>query len=123
MRVVGREFRRLTEPRGVFAVRFGGAAVSESTVASVLNLVYLAFIINFSACLMLTALGIDLITAFSAVAASMFNIGPGLGTVGPSEHYGHLPMLAKWVLGFCMLAGRLEFYTLLVLLTPMFWRK
>jgi trk system potassium uptake protein TrkH len=123
MRVVGREFRRLTEPRGIFAVRFGGRAVSESTVASVLNLVYLAFIINFSACLMLTALGIDLLTAFSAVAASMFNIGPGLGTVGPSEHYGHLPVLAKWVLGFCMLAGRLEYYTVLVLLTPMFWRK
>ena len=123
MRVVGREFRRLTEPRGVFAVRFGGEAVSERTVASVLNLVYLAFIINFAACLVLTAIGLDLITAFSAVAASMFNIGPGLGAVGPSEHYGDLPALAKWVLGFCMLAGRLEYYTVLVLLTPMFWRK
>jgi trk system potassium uptake protein TrkH len=88
-----------------------------------LNLVYLAFIINFAACLVLTALGLDLVTAFSAVAASMFNIGPGLGNVGPSEHYGHLPTLAKWVLGFCMLAGRLEFYTVLVLLTPTFWRK
>jgi trk system potassium uptake protein TrkH len=123
MRVVGREFRRLTEPRGIFAVRFGGQAVSESTVASVLNLVYLAFIINFSACLMLTALGIDLVTAFSAVAAAMFNIGPGLGAVGPADNYGHLPVLAKWVLGLCMLAGRLEFYTVLVLLTPAFWRK
>jgi len=123
MRVVGREFKRLTEPRGVFAVRLGGKAVSENTVASVLNLVYLAFIINFGACLLLTAMGIDLLTAFSATAASMFNIGPGLGDVGPSENYGHLPTLAKWVLGFCMLAGRLEFYTVLVLLTPVFWRK
>lgn len=123
MRVVAREFKRRTEPRGIFAVRLGGKAVSEGTVASVLNLVYLAFIINFSACLILTALGIDLVTAFSATAAAMFNIGPGLGSVGPTEHYGHLPMLAKWVLGVCMLAGRLEFYTFLVLLTPMFWRK
>jgi trk system potassium uptake protein TrkH len=123
MRVVGREFKRLTEPRGIFAVRLGGEAISENTVASVLNLVYLAFIINFAACLALTALGIDLLTAFSATAAAMFNIGPGLGTVGPSEHYGHLPAVAKWVLGFCMLAGRLEYYTVLVLLTPMFWRK
>ncbi len=123
LNVVGREFKRMTERRGVFAVRFGGKAVSEDTVASVLNLVYLAFIINFSACLILTAAGVDLMTAFSAVAASMFNIGPGLGSVGPAENYAHLPGLVKWVLSFCMLAGRLEFYTVLVIFTPMFWRK
>lgn len=123
LRVVGREFKRMTERRGIFAVRFGGRAVSENTVQSVLNLVYLAFIINFAACICLTALGLDLITAFSAVAASMFNIGPGLGTVGPAENYHHLPTLAKWVLSFCMLAGRLEFYTVFVIMTPMFWRK
>ena len=71
----------------------------------------------------LTALGVVVFTAISAVAASMFNIGPGLGSVGPSETYGHLPHLAKWVLSFCMLAGRLEYYTLLVLFTGAFWRK
>ncbi len=123
LNVVGREFKRMVERRGVFAVRFGGRAVSENTVASVLNLVYLAFIINFTACLTLTAAGVDLMTAFSAVAASMFNIGPGLGSVGPAENYAHLPGLVKWVLSFCMLAGRLEFYTVLVIFTPMFWRK
>jgi trk system potassium uptake protein TrkH len=123
MRVVGREFRRITERRGVFTVRFGERPVSEETLARVLNLVYLAFLVNFASCLVLTALGLDLITSFSAVTASMFNIGPGLGNVGPSEHYGHLPALAKCVLGFCMLAGRLEFYTALVVLTRAFWRK
>ncbi|HUV14759.1 MAG TPA: potassium transporter TrkG [Acidobacteriota bacterium] len=123
LNVVGREFKRMVERRGVFAVRFGGRAVSEGTVASVLNLVYLAFIINFIACLTLTAAGLDLMTAFSAVVASMFNIGPGLGSVGPAENYAHLPGLVKWVLSFCMLAGRLEFYTVLVIFTPMFWRK
>ena len=104
-------------------MRFGGKAVSENTVASVLNLVYLAFIINFAACLTLTAAGVDLMTAFSAVAAAMFNIGPGLGSVGPAENYAHLPGLVKWVLSFCMLAGRFEFYTVFVIFTPMFWRK
>jgi trk system potassium uptake protein TrkH len=123
LNVVGREFKRMVERRGVFAVRFGGKAVSENTVASVLNLVYLAFIINFAACLTLTAAGVDLMTAFSAVAAAMFNIGPGLGSVGPAENYAHLPSLVKWVLSFCMLAGRLEFYTVFVIFTPMFWRK
>jgi trk system potassium uptake protein TrkH len=123
VKVVGREFRRMIERRGIFTVRFGSRSVSEETIASVLNLVYLAFILNFGACIILTGLGVDLVTAFSSVAAAMFNIGPALGNVGPSEHYGHLPAMAKWVLSFCMLAGRLEFYTVLVILTPMFWRK
>jgi len=122
-RVVAREFRRIVERRGIFAIRFNREAVSENTVQSLLNLVYLAFLINFAACMALTALGVDVFTAISAVAASMFNIGPGLGRVGPSETYGHLPHLAKWVLSFCMLAGRLEYYTLLVLFTGAFWRK
>ena len=122
-RVVAREFRRIVERRGIFAIRFNREAVSESTIQSLLNLVYIAFLINFAACMALTALGVDVFTAISAVAASLFNIGPGLGKVGPSETYGHLPHLAKWVLSFCMLAGRLEYYTLLVLFTGAFWRK
>ena len=123
LRVVSRQFRQLVEPHGVFAVRFGGKPIREETIQSLLNLVYLAFLINFTACMCLTALGLDVLTSISAAAASMFNIGPGLGQVGPTEHYGNLPVLAKWVLSFCMLAGRLEYYTLLVLFTRPFWRK
>ena len=122
-RVIGREFRRMVEPRGVFTIRFGNQTVSQDSIQSLLNLVYLSFLINFAGCLLLTSVGIDILTAISAVAAAMFNIGPGLGGVGPSENYSHLPVLAKWVLSICMLAGRLEFYTLLVLFTPGFWRK
>ena len=122
-RVVAREFRRIVERRGVFAIRFNAEAVSEHVIQSLLNLVYIAFLINFAACMALTALGVDVLTAISAVAASMFNIGPGLGDVGPSENYGQLVPLVKWVLSFCMLAGRLEYYTLLVLFTGAFWRK
>lgn len=123
VKVVGREFRKMAEKRGVFAIRFGGRAVSENTISNVLNLVYLAFLLCFAACLVLTATGVDLVTSFSAVLACMFNIGPGLGLVGPTENYGHLGGLAKWTLIVCMLAGRLEFYTLLVLVMPAFWRK
>ena len=122
-RVVAREFRRMVERRGVFAVRLNGKAVSENTIQSLLNLVYIAFLIIFSGCMTLTALGVDVLTAISAVAASMFNIGPGLGGVGPAENYAHMPVLAKWVLSFCMLAGRLEFYTVLIVFTRAFWRK
>ena len=122
-RVVAREFRRMVERRGVFAVRLNGKAVSENTIQSLLNLVYIAFLINFAGCMALTALGVDVLTAIAAVAASMFNVGPGLGSVGPADNYAHLPALAKWVLSFCMLAGRLEFYTVLIIFTRSFWRK
>lgn len=122
-RVVEREFKRMVERRGVFAVRLGRDVVPESTLHALLNLVYLTFLFNGAACLAVAATGADVLTSISAVTACMFSIGPGLGHVGPAEHYGHLPALAKWVLSLCMIAGRLEFYTLLVLLSPAFWRK
>ena len=74
-------------------------------------------------CLLLAAQGVDLLTSITATVACMFNIGPGFGTVGPAENYAHLPALSKWVLVVCMVAGRLEFYTLIVILTPDFWKK
>ena len=122
-RVVDREFKRMVERRGVFAVRLGGQVIPEQTVQSLLNLVYLAFFVNFASCLALAAMGVDVFTSIAAVAASMFNIGPGLGGVGPLSNYGGLPAAAKWVLCVDMVAGRLEFYTLLVILTPPFWRR
>ncbi len=123
LKVVLREFQRMVERRAVIAVRLGGQAVPENAIASLLNLVYLAFLVNFVSCLLLAATGVDVLTSISAVAAAMFSIGPGLGEVGPAEHYGNLPALAKWVLSGCMLAGRLEFYTALAILSPSFWRK
>ncbi len=123
LRAVRRQFHRLIDRRGVFVVRLSGEAIAESAIQGLLSLIYLAFLVNFAASLILAALGADIITSISAVAACMFNIGPGLGAIGPSEHYGTLPQLAKWVLMLCMLAGRLEFYTLIVLFTPAFWRK
>ncbi len=123
MKVVGREFRRIVERRGVFSVKLSGEAVGETVVQALLNLVYLAFIINFTACLILTAFGVDILTAISAVAAAMFNIGPALGGVGPSETYAHMAGPVKWILAVCMLAGRLEYYALIVVCTREFWRK
>jgi len=67
------------------------------------------------------ATGLDQVSAFSAVAASMNNLGPGLGEVG--SNYSTINDVAKWVLCFAMLLGRLEIFTVLVLLSPAFWRK
>ncbi len=122
-KVVDREFKRMVERRGVFAVRLGGTLVPEATVQSLLNLIYLALVVNFASCLLLAAMGVDVLTSIAAVAATMFNVGPGLGEVGPLDNYGALPWLAKWVLSFDMIAGRLEFYTVMAILTPAFWRK
>src|SRR5690606_21888277 len=123
LRVVQREFRKMAERRGVFAVRLSGEAVDETTIQSLLNLVYLALVVNVVACIALTATGVDILTSITAVTASMFNVGPAFGQVGPTEHFGHLPVLAKWVLSLCMLAGRLEFFTFFVIFAPLFWRK
>jgi len=93
LKVIGREFKRMVERRGVFAVRLGNQSYPEHTIQSLLNLVYLAFLANLFACLLLAASGVDVLTSIAAVIASMFNIGPGLGSVGPAEHYGALPAL------------------------------
>jgi trk system potassium uptake protein len=122
-RVVNSEFHRIAEPEGVFAVKIDGDATQDSVIPGLLNLFYLAWLVIIIATMLLTSMGQDILTALSAVVACMFNIGPGLGGVGPMENYGHLPDLAKWVLSICMLAGRLEFYTLLVIFTMGFWRR
>jgi len=121
--VVNRQFRRIVEPRGVFALRLGGRVVPDATVYSLLNLVFLALLVLSAATLILAATGVDVLTSIAAVTASMFNIGPGLGDVGPVDNYAHFTPLVKWVLAACMVCGRLEFFTALVILMPAFWRK
>ena len=68
-------------------------------------------------------LGLDILTALGSVAATIGNIGPGLGTVGPTDNYAHIPATGKWVLSFMMLAGRLEIYPVIILITRSFWKK
>ena len=75
------------------------------------------------ATLIMASLGLDMISAIASVAASIGNMGPGLGAVGPVKNFLEIPEAGKWVLIFCMLLGRLEIYTVMVLLTPEFWRK
>jgi trk system potassium uptake protein TrkH len=73
--------------------------------------------------LVLTASGLDLITAFSGVIACINNAGPGLGALGPAGNYQGLTDFQTWVMSFAMILGRLEIFTLLVVLTPAFWRR
>jgi len=122
-KLADREFKRMVERHGVFAIRLGSHVIPESTVQRSLNLVYIALGVILSAALLLASMGVDVLTSLTAAIAAVFNIGPAFGRVGPFDNYGWLPAGAKWVLSFCMIAGRLEFYSALVLVTPWFWRR
>lgn len=116
-----RELRRLIYPTGVFALRFGARPVDERVLQAVAGFVGVYALISVTAMLLLTATGLDMGTATSAVAASLNNLGVGIE--GVSDGFRHLHPFAKWLMCLLMLLGRLEVFTLLVLFTPMFWRQ
>ncbi len=116
------ELKKLLHPRAVIPVRVDGRPVQPQVVINILAFVFLYLVIFASASLIMSLLGLDMVSAFASVAATLGNVGPGLGSVGPAAHYLHVPLIGKWVLAFCMLAGRLEIYTILVLCTREFWK-
>ncbi len=118
-----KELRQIIHPHAIIPVKLGGKVVSPDTLSGIWALFFLYLIIFVIASLSLALLGVDFLTSISAVAANLGNVGPGLGAVGPTDNYAHLPAAAKWILSICMLLGRLEIYTLLVLFAPEFWRK
>ena len=105
------------------SVKLGGRAVPQDILNSIWGFFILYLGIFIIATLFMAALGLDLISAIASVAASIGNIGPGLGSVGPVSNYLDIPLAGKWVLISCMLLGRLELYTVIALLTPEYWRK
>ncbi|MEM6707537.1 MAG: TrkH family potassium uptake protein [Pseudomonadota bacterium] len=117
-----RELRRLIHPTGIFPIKLAGQRVPNRVIETVWSF-FAAYVFLFLT--LMTGLflitEVDFQTAFSAVGACMNNLGPGLGAV--AENYAALPAGAKWLLIFAMLLGRLEIFTLLVLLTPEFWRR
>ena len=116
-----REVQRLIHPRAQFPIKLGKNPVPDRVIEAVWGFFAVYVMVFMAMLLALLATGLDIITAFSAVGACINNLGPGLENVAQS--YEHLPNTAKWILCFAMLLGRLEVFTLLVLFTPMFWRK
>jgi len=113
----------LIHPRAVTQVKLGGRPISDEVLHSIWGYFVLYLGVFIVSSFLLAAMGVDVATSFAAVAATIGNIGPGLGLVGPTDNYAHIPMLGKWLLIFCMLLGRLEIYTILILFVPEFWRK
>ena len=118
-----RELLRIIHPSVANPVKLAGQPVENNVVFAVLAYVFVYVVCIISCTLLLTVSGADVLTAFSAAIVSLNNTGPGLGAVGPGGTYAALNDFQIWVCSFAMLLGRLELFTLLVVLTPAFWRK
>ena len=117
------EFRRTLHPNAILPVRYNKKGIPQPIVFNILGffiLYMLSFIIG---TLVFSWLGLDFETSLGGAASSLGNIGPALGDLGPVNNYGNLPATAKWWSAFLMLIGRLELFTVLILLTPFFWRN
>ncbi|MDH3809899.1 MAG: TrkH family potassium uptake protein, partial [Desulfuromonadales bacterium] len=114
---------RLIHPRAVRLVKLGDRPVDKDVMQSILGFFALYLGVFVAASFIMAATGMDLNSAGGSVIATLSNIGPGLGSVGPVDNFAHVPAIGKLVLAFCMLLGRLELFTVLVLVFPSFWRK
>lgn len=123
------DLRRLVHPKGVFITHFGKQKVTEPVIEAVQSYFLFYMFLFMTATFGLAFIdanlneGLDLVTATTAVAASIGNIGPGLGDVGPASNFANLPDLAKWMLSSLMIVGRLEIFPVLVLFTRDLWRR
>ncbi len=109
--------------RSVTRIKIGGKTVPEGVVRSVLGFLALYMVLFCGSTLLLAGTGVDLVTALGAVAATIGNIGQGFGMVGPVDNFAQISYWGKWLLSWCMMLGRLEIYTLIILIVPEFWRK
>lgn len=118
-----RELYRLIHPHAVTQIKLDHMTVPPDVMKSIWGFFALYIGLATLATILISSLGLDMLTSFTSVAATIGNIGPGLGLVHPESTYSGIPAAGKWILSFCMLIGRLEIYTILVLLLPEFWKK
>ncbi|HOJ81100.1 MAG TPA: potassium transporter TrkG, partial [Clostridiales bacterium] len=123
MKLVRREIHRIIHPRSVYTVKIGGKTVNDDVLSGVTVFFY-TFILIFAVALLIVSVeGKDMVSNFTAVAACIGNIGPGLGIVGPMGNFSAYSAISKAVFSFCMFAGRLEIFPVLLLFAPAFWKK
>ena len=117
------EMRYLIHPHGVFAIRLNGAPVRKDVVYNITGLVFLYILLLLVTTVFVSTGGHNILTSVSTALVTLGNIGPGFGRVGPAENYAFYQPYIKWYLSLIMMVGRLEVYTVLVLLTPAFWKR
>ena len=118
------QLKKIIYPRGIFNIKYDKNNVDEKFMASIISFIFLYILIFFIITALLSVDGLDFITAISAAATSISNVGPGLGDViGPNGNFSNLSNFSKWILSIGMLLGRLELFAVLVLFIPSFWRR
>lgn len=116
-------FDKLLHPHAIIPMRLGGRVISDDIMQSIRSFFLLYIFVFVIGVFIITATGLDITSAIGAVAATLGGVGPGLGLVGPAQNYAFISSVGKITLIICMLLGRLEIYTVLVLLVPEFWKK
>ena len=116
------ELKKQLHQQGVFILRFNNSKVPQSVVTNILAFMMLYVVIFSIGSVIMTLMGVDFITAIGSVAATLGNIGPGIGDVGPASNFSSIPDVGKYFLSLLMLIGRLELLTFLLILTPAFWK-
>lgn len=117
------ELKRQLHPSAIMPVRISGKAIEQNIVFNVLAFIMIYILVFLVGVTVLSSMNVDFDTAFGAVATSLGNVGPGIGEVGPVNNFSGMPVAGKWLLSFLMLLGRLELFTVLMLLAPHFWKK
>ncbi len=118
-----RELFKLIHPRSISHIKINNMVIPDELLRSIMGFLVLYLLLFVISSILLAGMGIDMMTSLGAVASCIGNIGPGFGTVGPAENFAHLPVPGKWLLAWCMLLGRLEIYTVIILFVPEFWKK
>ena len=118
------QIKKLTQPHAVFLMKFNKKTVTENTYTSIISFFFIYILLFILSSVILSFLGLDFLTALSASASAISNVGPGIGEIiGPNGNYAGINEIGKWVLAFTMLIGRLEIFTILVLFSKNFWKK
>lgn len=117
------EFKRLLHPNAVIPVKFNNKVVAPTIVTNILAFIVLYALTIMVGILIFLFIGVNVEEAVGAAITSVSNVGPGLGESGPAGNFAHFPVAAKWVMSFFMLAGRLDIFTVLFILSPSFWRR
>ena len=117
------EFKRTLHPNAIIPVRYNNKTIKEHIVYNIIAFFVLYMLLFIIGALVLGAMGIDFMSAIGGAASSLGNVGPALGSLNPLSNFNSLPDAGKWWCGFLMLAGRLELFTVLILLTPYFWKR
>lgn len=110
-------------PSGVFVIKLDGVRVKREVIQNILGFCMVSLLVMAAATYLLTLYGVDVLTAATSALTSLCNIGPGLGEVGPAENFSVIPTGGIWVLSLCMIMGRLEVFSLLILFLPQTWRR